>query len=119
MRRKQALERKSYPVGGRIGLPAEAHRSGLHGEPGPPGTAEVAQRLSAAMVPVEPSTAFVRSLGKELLETARQQQQAARRVRRGVVIGAAAVGSALSVAGLVTLILLRRRPHLHAGPASG
>lgn len=80
---------------------------------------EVAERLKMAMVPMEPSTAFVRSLGRELMETARHQQTAARRLRRrGVVIGAAALGSALSVASVVTLILLRRRTHI-PHPASG
>lgn len=73
---------------------------------------DVAEHLKAAMIPVEPSTAFVRTLGRELVEAARHQQTAARRLRRGLVIGAAAVGSALSVAGLVTLILRRRRSEI-------
>ncbi|MBN1179277.1 MAG: hypothetical protein JXD18_08705 [Anaerolineae bacterium] len=77
---------------------------------------DLAEHLKLAMVPVEPPTAFVRNLGHELLEASRYQQTAARRMRRGMVIGAAAVGSALSVAGVVTLIVLRRRGH--ARPAS-
>ena len=69
---------------------------------------ELSERLQRAMRPVEPSAAFVHSLGRELVEAARRRQRTARRLRRGLLIGAAALGSAASVAG-VTLLLLRRR----------
>jgi hypothetical protein len=77
-----------------------------------------AERLKQALVPVDPSAAFVRRLGRELVEAARRQQERGQRVRRGVVIGAAALGSALSVAGVVTLVLLRRRAHFRPRTAS-
>jgi len=77
-----------------------------------------AERLKQALVPVDPSAAFVRRLGRELVEAARRQQERGQRIRRGVVIGAAALGSALSVAGVVTLVLLRRRAHLRPRVAS-
>lgn len=80
--------------------------------------AEMTERLRRAMIPVEPSTAFVRSLGQELVEAARRRQAAARRLRRGLIIGAAALGSALSVAGVVVLVL-RRRPNVEPQPVPG
>ncbi|HIE38751.1 MAG TPA: hypothetical protein EYH30_07235 [Anaerolineales bacterium] len=84
-----------------------------------PRLAEVAERLQRVMVPVEPSTAFVRSLGQELIEASRRRQEATRRLRRGLIIGAAALGSAASVAGVVALVLLRRRAHAGPQPAPG
>lgn len=82
---------------------------------------DVAEHVKATLIPVEPSAAFVRTLGRELVEAARHQQTAARRLRRGLVIGAAAVGSALSVAGVVALIVMRRRSEIEIRPrpASG
>lgn len=79
---------------------------------------ETAEQLKRAMVPVEPSRAFVRSLGQELIGAARRQQSAARRLRRAIIIGAAALGSALSVVGVVVLIVLRRRSHARPSHAS-
>jgi len=76
-----------------------------------PEPGELVERIRQVLVPVEPSAAFVRSLGRELVEASRRQRQTARRLRRGLVIGAAALGSAVS-AGLVTLLLLRRRAHM-------
>lgn len=79
----------------------------------PPEEAErlrpLVSQLQHTMSPVEPSAAFVRRLGQELREAARRQQTASRRFRRVVVIGAATLGSLLSVLGVVTLLLRRRR----------
>jgi len=80
---------------------------------------EIAERLKETLVPVEPPAAFVRSLGRELVEAARRRHAAAQRFRRGILIGAAALGSALSVAGVVTLVLLRRRTRFHPQPSPG
>ena len=80
---------------------------------------ELAERLRCTMVPVEPSATFVQSLGRELIEAARRRQAATQRLRRGIVIGAAALGSALSLAGLVALVLVRRRARPHPRPSSG
>jgi hypothetical protein len=81
-------------------------------------TRELTEWLRRAMVPVDPPAAFVRSLGRELVEASHRQRQAARRLRRGLIIGAAALGSAVS-AGLVTLLLLRRRSQTRSQPARG
>lgn len=70
---------------------------------------ELAGQLRQAMGPVEPPTGFVRGLGRELVEAARRRREAIRRTRRGLLIGAAALGSTLSLIGLVVLLLLRRR----------
>ncbi len=69
---------------------------------------ELSERLQQAMRPVEPSAVFVRSLGRELVEASRRQRETARRLRRNLLIGAAALGSVASVAG-VAFLLLRRR----------
>ncbi|MBN1956013.1 MAG: hypothetical protein JW900_13315 [Anaerolineae bacterium] len=83
-----------------------------------PALVELTGRLERAMVPVEPSTAFVRSLGRELIAASRRSQRAARRLRYGLLIGAAALGSAASVAGVVTFLLLRRRGGGHPRPVA-
>lgn len=76
-----------------------------------PAMMELTNRLRQAMVPVEPSAAFVRSLGQELVAAARRTPRMSPRLRRGILIGAAALGSVASVAGVVTVVLLRRRAH--------
>jgi len=70
---------------------------------------ELAGQLRRAMGPVEPPLPFVRGLGQELIEAARRQRDAVRRTRRGLLIGAAALGSALSLVGLTAVLLLLRR----------
>jgi hypothetical protein len=79
----------------------------------------LAERVYQSMPPVQPSAAFVHSLGKELADSAQHQVAAARRMRRGVLIGAAAVGSLVSIASVAGAIIyiisrLRARPHAHA-----
>jgi hypothetical protein len=79
----------------------------------------LAERLYQSMPPVQPSAAFVRSLGKELAGSAKYQVATARRMRRGVLIGAATVGSLVSIASLVGAVVyiisrLRARSHAHA-----
>jgi len=76
----------------------------------------VAEQIKSALVPVAPSPAFEAGLKKDLLGAAikrAEEREEKRRVsvlrRRGVLIGAAAVGSALSVAGIVAALLLRQR----------
>ena len=75
----------------------------------------IADRVKAALSPVVVSSEFEASLKKDLLEAALQraeEQSSERQVsflrRRGVLIGAA-VGSVLSVAGIITALLLRQR----------
>ena len=76
----------------------------------------IAERVKGVLVPVTLSPAFESGLKQELLATATQraeEQGQGRKVsflrRRGVLIGAAAVGSVLSVAGIVAALLLRQR----------
>jgi len=79
----------------------------------------LAERVYQSMPPVQPSATFVHSLGRELADSAQRQVAAARRMRRGVLIGAAAVGSLVSIASVVGAVIylisrLRARPHAHA-----
>jgi hypothetical protein len=76
----------------------------------------IAERVRAALVPVRPSPAFEAGLKQDLIEAAIQraeERENKKRVsfirRRGVLIGAAAIGSVLSVAGIVAALLLRQR----------
>ncbi len=76
----------------------------------------IAERVKAVLVPVTPSPAFEAGLKQDLLAAAikrAEEEEEKKRVsflrRRGVLIGAAAVGSALSVAGIVAALLLRQR----------
>jgi hypothetical protein len=66
---------------------------------------QLAERLRQDMQPVRPSATFVRSLGKELAASAEHQVALAKRTRRGVLIGAAAVGSLVSIASVVGAIV--------------
>lgn len=77
----------------------------------------LAEQVQRSMPPVHPSAAFVRSLGQELVRSARAQAAATRRMRRGVVIGAAAVGSLVSIAsvvGAVAFLIARSRARAHS-----
>ena len=70
--------------------------------------------LRATLAPVTPRESFRRELGRELVAVARQRTspriilQEPRNYRRGLLIGAAAVSSAVSVAGLVALLWRHR-----------
>jgi hypothetical protein len=68
-----------------------------------------AERVKGAMLPVEPPGSFVQTLGQSLVEESRRRRVAAQRMRRGMVIGAAALGSALSIVGVLTYVLYKRR----------
>lgn len=65
----------------------------------------LAERLDDQMTPVKPPSVFVRSLGQELVKNAHRQVALTQRMSRGVLIGAAAVGSLLSIASLVGAIV--------------
>ena len=71
---------------------------------------QLAEELQQNMQPVKPSAAFEHSLGQELVTHAKRQFALARRLRRGVLIGAAALGSLLSLASLVgaTMLVIAR-----------
>jgi hypothetical protein len=77
----------------------------------------LAEQLRQSMSPVQPSAAFVRSLGKELANSAQYQVAASKRMRRGVLIGAATVGSLVSIAsvvGAIIYLISRFRGRSHA-----
>jgi predicted ATP-dependent protease len=67
---------------------------------------QLSKQLQQNMKPVSPSAAFVRSLGRELTHRAEQQIALTKRLRRAIVIGAAALGSLLSIASVVGAIVL-------------
>jgi len=78
---------------------------------------QLAERLQENMYPVQPSAAFVRGLGKELVENAKRQIALTKRLRRAVLIGAAALGSLLSVAsvvGAIVYVIARSRARAQA-----
>ena len=75
----------------------------------------IADQVKAALLPVAASSEFEAGLKQDLLEAAiqraeerEQRQQVSFLRRRGLLIGAA-VGSVLSVAGIITALLLRQR----------
>ena len=78
---------------------------------------QLAERLQQSMQPVQPSAAFVRGLGKELVENAKRQIAVTKRLRRAVLIGAAALGSLLSIAsvvGAIVYVIARSRARAQA-----
>jgi hypothetical protein len=66
----------------------------------------LAEHLRESMPPVRPPSGFVRSLSRELSRSAQYQIAAARRLRRGILIAAATVGSIISIASIVGAIIL-------------
>ena len=65
----------------------------------------LAERLQQSMRPVQPSADFVRGLGKDLVDRARRRIRLTKRLRRAALIGAATLGSLLSIASVVGAIL--------------
>lgn len=66
-------------------------------------------RLKQALVPVRPSATFVKSLARQWVRADRgEMARTARDYRREIFLGAAAVGSALSVIGLVAYLVRNR-----------
>jgi hypothetical protein len=78
------------------------------------GLLDLAEQVSGILVPVEPDTHFRRRLhGDLILEAQRRQAQPGpslfQQHRKGILIGAAAIGSVASVAGVVIAFVLRNR----------
>ena len=72
----------------------------------------VAERVQGALAPVQPSPAFVRQLGQQLIATTAYSRRAVtQRTRKAILIVAAALGSAVSIASAVGVViwLIRRR----------
>lgn len=66
---------------------------------------QLVEQLQQSMRPVQPSAAFVRSLGRELVDNAKRRTRVKKRLRRAVVIGAATLGSIVSIASVVGAIV--------------
>lgn len=84
---------------------------------------QLADLLQRTMRPMEPSQPFVRSLRGELEREAQRQIALRKRKRRFAMIGAAAVGSVVSVASVVGAIVvlvrwLRTRTQTHQASAA-
>ncbi len=81
----------------------------------------VAELMQGALVPVQPRPSFLRNLGKTLVASVRHSRQAlAARTRRAALVGAAVLGSLVSVASVVGVIVyvMRqrvRKPYLYPG----
>jgi hypothetical protein len=93
---------------------ATAPPSGLTRHDRVQGLLDLAEQLHGILVPVEPDTRFRRRLhGDLILEAQRRQAQPApslfQQHRKGILLGAAAVGSVASVAGVVIAFVLRHR----------
>jgi hypothetical protein len=65
----------------------------------------LAEWLNQSMQPVQPSAGFVRSLGQELVHNAKHQVALTKRMRKTVLIGAAAAGAMVSIASLMGAIV--------------
>jgi hypothetical protein len=73
------------------------------------GLMELAERLRAVLTPISPSPAFVNALGLELTRRTLPVVEVLPSRRRSWIIGATAVGSALSLLGLLQLMRGSRR----------
>ena len=76
----------------------------------------LAERLHQNMRLVQPPEGFLRSLKRELTDRPKRQVPVAKRTRRSMLIGAAAVGSVVSIASVMGAVLflvprLRARAH--------
>lgn len=77
------------------------------------GLLDLAEQLQGILVPVAPDAHYRRRLHGELLLEAQHRQSESevglfRQHRKGILIGAAAVGSVASVLGVVIAFILRR-----------
>lgn len=75
---------------------------------------DLAEQVQAILVPVEPDAHFRRRLHGELLLAAQQRETEASpsifyEHRKGIILGAAAVGSVASVVGVAIAFVLRHR----------
>jgi len=79
----------------------------------------LAERIAQVLVPVEPSPVFVASLELELGRAASHPNLSLfTRYRKGILVSAAAIGSALSVTGVFLLYFFRFRTATRTSHAS-
>ncbi|MDY7039531.1 MAG: hypothetical protein SVX38_01560 [Chloroflexota bacterium] len=91
----------------------ENHKARLIGIPGQQSDSEslmtLAAKVGKALLPVEPSPAFVQGLRRSLVAmSVRKRPRASLPVKRGLLIGAAALGSAMSVVGIIAYVVYVR-----------
>lgn len=80
----------------------------------------LAERLQSTLTPVQPDPAFVRQLGRRLITTSSEGRKVmTARTRKVIVIVAAVLGSVVSLASAVGVIiyLIRHRTRARPGPA--
>ncbi len=81
---------------------------------------QLTENIQDVLVPIQPDPTFVRQLGKQLVATTSERRKAATdRTRKAVVVSAAVLGSAVSLASAIGLVvyLVRHRGRLHPGAA--
>lgn len=88
------------------------------------GLLNLAENLHGLLKPVEPDPDFRRRLHGELILAAQQRQETAattlfQRHRKGILLGAAAAGSAASIAGVVLALVWRHRQGRATHAATG
>jgi hypothetical protein len=84
---------------------------------------ETAEKVKQVLKPAEPAPAFCQSLHEGLVAAARRKRaekapQLARSLRKQLLIGAAALGSVISVAGALAYLIRSRTATKHASPTS-
>ena len=119
MNEKRAAEALSIHANGLIGKPQSKQQINLTNAERKQLTPlfQLAERLHQNMSAIQPSPAFVRSLGQELADSAKHQITLTKRLRKAVLIGAAAVGSLLSIAsvvGAVVFVVVRWRERMQS-----
>jgi hypothetical protein len=79
---------------------------------------QLAERTQRTLAPVQPSPTFVHQLGRQLIVTTSASRKAVtRRTRSAILVIAAALGSAVSIASAVGIVIyvIRHRGHVRPG----
>jgi len=77
----------------------------------------LAERVQGTLAPVQPNPTFVRQLSRQLISTASQSRKAmTQRTRNAILIVAAALGSVVSVASAVGIIIYLIRHRVRVQP---
>jgi hypothetical protein len=81
---------------------------------------QLAERTQRTLAPVQPSPTFVHQLGRQLIVTASASRKAVtRRTRSAILVIAAALGSVVSIASAVGIVIyvIRHRGRVRPGQA--
>jgi phage-related tail fiber protein len=81
---------------------------------------QLAERTQRTLAPVQPSPTFVHQLGRQLIVTTSASRKAVtRRTRSAILVIAAALGSAVSIASAVGIVIyvIRHRGRVRPGRA--